>query len=170
LSYNLGGTNHAFSAGEDVCSACHGEVVEASGIQNLVQAALDDLQTLIEAAILDLIEDEIAAGNQIDLDGDEITDAATIASIVFGESHGRQAITVTLTNSTVIGPVALSDVNVEDGGGAVLDEFYNRADDRLPRAGWNWNLINNDGSAGVHNPSFALEVLDASADALAAIP
>ncbi|HUU94596.1 MAG TPA: carboxypeptidase regulatory-like domain-containing protein [Phycisphaerae bacterium] len=170
LSSQGGGTNHAFSAGEDVCSACHGEVVEASGIQNLVQAALDDLQTLIEAAILDLIEDEIAAGNQIDLDGDEITDASTIATIVFGESHGRQAITVTLTDSTVIGPVRLSDVNVEDGGGAVLDEFYNRADDRLPRAGWNWILLNNDGSVGVHNPGFALEVLDASSDALAAIP
>jgi formate-dependent nitrite reductase cytochrome c552 subunit len=170
LSYQLGGTNHTFFAAEDVCGNCHGEVVDAAGVQNIVQAGLNSLQAAIEAAIQDLIEDEIDAGNRIDLDGTLLTDASTIAEIEFGEYRGRQAITVTLTDSTVIGPVRLADVNVETDAGVLLDEFYNRADDRLPRAGWNWNLINNDGSVGVHNPGFALEVLDTSADELAEIP
>lgn len=37
---------------------------------------------------------------------------------------------------------------------------------RFVSAGWNWNLANNDGSHGVHNPPFVFEFLDASIDAL----
>ncbi len=167
LSHNLGGTNHTFFASEDVCAECHGEVVEASGIQNIVQSELDDLLDLIEDAFLDLIETQITAGNTIDLNGEaEITDAAEIADIDFGEYRGRQAFTVTLTDGTVVGPVRLSDVDVLDATPASLGELYDFAADGLIKAGWNWNLINNDGSLGVHNPGFVLEVLDASIDAL----
>jgi hypothetical protein len=128
---------------------------------------MDQLEVLVEEAILTLITEQTDAGNTVDLDGEaEITDAADIEEIQFGETRGRQAITVTFTDSTVVGPVRMNDVEVKDGEGAVLGELYDFADERVPKSGWNWNLVHNDHSHGVHNPSFATTVLDASIDQL----
>lgn len=161
LSYNQGGTNHTFFASPDICSECH--VFSADAVQGPIAASLVTLQDEIEAAILALITQQIAAGNTIDLNGQAtITDAADIAEIVFGESRGRQAITVTFTDTTTVGPVGMNSVDVVDSGGAVLGILYDFTDERLPKAGWNWNLITNDTSRGVHNFLFTRDVLDAS--------
>ena len=50
-----------------------------------------------------------------------------------------------------------------------VGELYDFADDRLPQSGWNWNLVNNDQSVGVHNPTYANNVLDAATDAMEAL-
>jgi hypothetical protein len=63
--------------------------------------------------------------------------------------------------------VRMSDVDVLDGG-EFLGTIYDLAPEALPKAGWNWTLIHNDGSLGVHNPSFAMNVLNASIAALQA--
>ena len=34
------------------------------------------------------------------------------------------------------------------------DQLCDSADNRRVKAGWNWNLTNNDSSRGVHNPDF----------------
>jgi hypothetical protein len=113
--------------------------------------------------LLVLIDDLTGAGFTIDLNGEAtITDAAQISDIEFGESHGRQAITVTLANGSVFGPYRMNDVDVVDGTGAAVGELKDLADDRLPKAGWNWILAHNDGSDGIHNPTFVFDVLDAS--------
>jgi len=44
----------------------------------------------------------------------------------------------------------------------VLGVLYDFADDVVPKAGWNYNLLNNDSSEGVHNPDFTFLVLDSS--------
>jgi hypothetical protein len=54
-----------------------------------------------------------------------------------------------------------------DDAGPTLGGLYDFADPDLIKAGWNWNLVNNDGSKGVHNPGFATNVLAASIAALA---
>lgn len=79
------------------------------------------------------------------------TDVADIAEIVFGESRGRQAMTVTFTDDTIVEPVRTDSVDVINCDEAVLGGLYDFADERLIKAGWNWNLINNDESLGVHN-------------------
>jgi len=166
LSYNRGGTNHTFSASPEICSSCHEEAFTRD-VQPRTGEALKNLQDLIENSLLALMADQIVAGNTIDLNGQvEITDVGQVKELVFGESHGRQAITVILTDDTVLGPFAVTDVDVKDGDGTVLGNLYDLADPRLAKAGWNWNLINNDGSLGVHNPGFAFRVLDASVNAL----
>jgi hypothetical protein len=112
--------------------------------------------------------EQIDDGNSIDLNGQAVVeDPAEITEIVFGEYHGRQAITVTLTGGATLGPLRISDVDVVDPGSAVLGMLYDFADERLIKLGWNWNLIHNDSSRGIHNPSFALAALDAGIDALA---
>lgn len=123
----------------------------------------------MEQALLELITDQMAAGNSINLNDEvTITDAAEIADLEFGESHGRQAITVTVTDGTAYGPFRVNDVSVLDGTGTALGELYDFAEDDLIKAGWNWSLITNDGSGGVHNPAFANEVSDVAINELEA--
>jgi formate-dependent nitrite reductase cytochrome c552 subunit len=160
LAYLLGGTNHTFFASDEICSECHG--FSADAVQVPIGAKLGTLQDLIEDALLDLIEQLTSAGNTIDLNGQAIiTDADEIQEIVFGETRGRQAMTVTFTDGTTVGPIGVSNVDVLDDG-EVIGELYDFADPRLIKSGWNWNLVNNDGSKGVHNPKFAMAVLDNS--------
>ncbi len=148
----------------DICGDCHG-FQDGTFLQNGIQDVLTQLQGLIEAAMLDLMAEQIAAGNAIDLNGQAIADVAAIADLEFGEARGRQAITVTLTDSTVVGPVRMNDVEVMPPTGNAFD-IYNVADPNLIKAGWNWNLVNNDGSLGIHNPSFVTQVLVQSVQAL----
>jgi hypothetical protein len=84
----------------------------------------------------------------------------------FSETHGRQAITVTFTDMTTVGPVRVSDVDVVDSMGTVLGQLYDFTGDTIPKVGWNYNLVATDKSLGVHNFYFARDVLDASIAAL----
>jgi hypothetical protein len=189
LAYNQGGANHTFYAAEDVCSSCHGDGISADGVQAPVQATLDELQTLQEEALLGLMAVLIEnpppgqlkkpsfssvngqrkgrKGNLIDLNGQAvITDIGQIVELEFGETRGRQAITVTLIDESVIGPLRVTDVDVLDPRGNVIGTLYDFADERVIKAGWNWNLVNNDASRGIHNPTFSLAALNAGIDAL----
>jgi len=166
LSYDLGGTNHTFFASPDICSDCH-EDGRLEAVQGAIAPRIATLKGGIEAAILALMSQQIGAGNTIDLNGDAtISDVADVAEIELDESRGRQAITVTLTDATTVGPVALNSVDVVDGSGAVLGELYDFANESLPKAGWNYFLISTDKSLGVHNFFFARDVLDASIEAV----
>jgi len=44
----------------------------------------------------------------------------------------------------------------------VLGSLYDLVDEKLPKAGWNFLLVNDDKSRGVHNFFFVRDVLDAS--------
>ena len=67
-----------------------------------------------------------------------------------------------LADGTEVGLQRMTDIDVVDPTGVVLGMLYDFADPRLIKSGWNWNLINNDGSRGVHNPRFVFEILEAS--------
>jgi hypothetical protein len=162
LAYNLGGTNHTFFASPDICSECH-EAGRLEAVQGVIAPKIAELEDGIVAAILAIISQQIDAGNTIDLGGAAtISDVADIAAIELAESRGRQAITVTFTDTTTVGPVAMNSVDVVASGGAVLGALYDFADESLPKAGWNYFLISTDKSLGVHNFFFARDVLDAS--------
>ncbi len=181
LSYALGGTNHTFAASDQICSNCHGLSFNAAGVQEAFAASIDDLKVLVEIALLSLMEDEIALGNVIAIDlggGMEriVTDIMEIDTIEFGETRGRQAISFNFVDMTTVGLTGVNGIDVRDGlmtmdcpGLAARCELYDFADDRLVKAGWNYVLVHNDGSGGIHNPAYALEVLDVSRDALEAL-
>ncbi|MEE8525432.1 MAG: hypothetical protein V3T72_15960, partial [Thermoanaerobaculia bacterium] len=166
LSYNQGGTNHTFAASADVCTVCH-EGITADGLQTVVGTIMDHLQGLIEDELLALIADLTAAGNKIDFGGDAlVTNPGQITEIVFGEFRGRQAMTVTLAGGATVGPLRMTDIDVIQAAPMPAGELYDFASDELIKAGWNWNLVHNDGSRGAHNPTFVLAVLDGARDAL----
>jgi hypothetical protein len=171
LSYNQGGTNHTFFAATDICGDCHSPRLLAEDVQDGIQHLLDQVGALMEDGLLTLIGDLTAAGNTIDLNGDAtITDVDEVAAIQFGETRGRQAITVIFNVGGTFGPYRMTDVDVLDGTPAVIGQLYDFADPALIKSGWNWNLFNNDGSLGVHNPIFAFDGLRAARDALVAAP
>jgi len=170
LAYQLGGTNHTFFASPEICADCHVGIM-ADAIQGPTDTKLDTLEGLIEAAILNVMSDQIAAGNslQLTLEDDSvvtITDAATIDTLQFADVHGRQGVQIVLTDGTDLGGVRLPDVRVIDATDTDLGELYDFASEALAKSGWNWILVSNDGSHGVHNPSFVGNVLDASITAL----
>jgi len=173
LAYNLGGTNHTFFASPEICAECHTGLM-ASAVQGPTDTKLDTLEGLIETAILNLMSDQIAAGNTLELTLEDdsvvtITDVATIDVLQFADVHGRQGVDITLTGGTALGGVRLPDVKVIDGSATDLGELYDFADEALAKSGWNWILIHNDGSHGVHNPSFVTGALDASIAAVEAL-
>lgn len=60
-----------------------------------------------------------------------------------------------------------SDTLVEGFGGSELGTLVDsEAGQLIAKACWNLFLIEGDGSDGVHNPSFVLDVIQASVDAL----
>jgi hypothetical protein len=170
LSYNQSGTNHTFYARDTICSTCHLDM-EADDVQVPVTAGLEALQGELEGAILDAFAAEIALGNSIDLNGlASVTDPAQVTSLEFTEGSGQQAILVALSGGDPIGPVALGNVRVKDGGGATLGRLYERTDPALPKGGWNYLLLESDGSHGVHNAEFATQVITSSIEAIQAVP
>jgi hypothetical protein len=167
LSYNGSGTNHTFAASSDICSDCH--AFGAETVTAGVETNLEMLKGLIEDALFDLISNQIAAGNRIDLNGEFIIDGQSmLGPIMFSEYRGRQAITVDLMTHAP-GPYRVNDVKVVDAGNNVLGQLYDFADNRIIKAGWNYHLIHSDGSSGIHNPTFTNAVLDASIAALEAL-
>jgi mono/diheme cytochrome c family protein len=171
LSYDQGGTNHTFYASIDVCSSCHGPSVSGETIQATTNILLEDLQAAIEQGLYDLIAEQTGLGRIIDLDGDaQITDPSEIVDIVFGESRGQQAMTVTFAGDVTMGPYAMTAVDVlqpdDPNPPVVVGQLYDVAAPELVKAGWNYWLIENDGSGGVHNPSYAFGVLVAGIQAL----
>jgi hypothetical protein len=168
LAYNQGGTNHTFFASPEICADCHFGL-PAEAVTRGVQMRLDVLQSDMEQALFDIIVTQTGRGRVIDLNGDAvISNAGEVQEIVFGEFRGRQSITVTLPGGT-FGPYRVNDVDVR-AGGATLGHLYDFADALVVKAGWNWNLVHNDGSLGVHNPSFAYNVINTSVDALTMVP
>ena len=167
LSYALGGTNHVFFASKDICSDCHAEIT-AESIQEPVHAKLEELKHEIEMALMASMQEQIRAGNMIDIGGTAVADADDILGVELVESHGRQAVTVELTGAVVVHDIGLNAVKVVRPTGTSV-ELYAVSDPAIPKAAWNYFSIEADGSMGVHNTSFVNSALDVSLFATKAV-
>jgi hypothetical protein len=161
------GTNHAFVASKTMCKECH-KVAKAEDVQGPVHAKLATLKGLIEAGIVNVMKQQIALGNKIDLGGKGfITNVADIQGIELVDASGRQAITVTFASGPV-GPIGMNNVKVVPPTGTGKD-LYQYGPAELPKAGWNYLVIESDQSFGVHNPGWIIGALDASIAAVKSI-
>lgn len=158
---SYGGTNHTFFASKTICSKCHASIT-ADSVQGPVEAKLEMLKHEIEKAILISMQNQIRLGNAIDLGGQKtVRGANDIAAVEFIESHGRQGVTVTLTDRSVVGDLSLQSVKVVRPAGAAVD-LYAVTDPAVAKAGWNYFMIHSDKSLGVHNPGLTNSALDVS--------
>lgn len=161
LSYNQSGTNHTFFARPDICTDCH-TGLEVTNLQHAFEAIIHDLGEDIIAKILDVMSDSLDAGNTIDLGGlKTITDMSQIVSLTLSEASGQSAATIRLGNSSLI-TVQMRNIKVVPPPPGTPTAFLTVAGEGLAKAIWNHGLIEADGSKGVHNPSWVLQVLNAS--------
>ncbi len=156
-----GGTNHLFTARADICSKCH-SVITTESVQAEVEAKLVQLNAAIGKGITDLMTAQIKNGKTIALGTlKTITDTSTIDSISLSDASGRQAITVAFKDGTSVGPVAMNNVKAVSPNGSSA-ELYSLGSVALPKAGWNYTVIEADSSLGVHNPTYVKRALDLS--------
>jgi len=168
LAYNLGGTNHTFFASNDICADCH-SVITAEDVQGPVEMMLTEIHHQLNEGWEMVADGALAGGNTIDLDGDAtIEDASDIMAVVFSETRGRQALIFTLSDSMEYGPYGVGNISVVPTEGEPYD-IWTIAPDNLLKSGWNFLLVEADGSLGVHNPDFAEDVLETTEEALAEI-
>ena len=187
FSYNLAGTNHSFKASMSICTECHGAFTGGT-LQETVEAMLVDLGVKMSEYLLSMMPDQVHimdytphenAGKSYDVkSNDVIVDKANIASIEPTEPHGQQGFILKFNTPVefTYAPegedphtLSLTEVQVQlasvttDGETALI-----ATSDPLVKAGWNFFLIEGDGSRGVHNAAFTMDVIRASIDALIA--
>jgi len=173
LSHNLGGTNHTFEASMAICTQCHG-AFDGGTLHDVFEAELEELKMAIEQAIVMEISAQTDLGNTVTLVGMgegetdvDITDGSTVTAVELTESHGRIAMNITVGGETYEHVRTGRDTAVKDSGGNELGTLVDSpAGQLIAKAGWNYFLVEGDGSDGVHNPSFVLDVIKASIDAL----
>jgi len=178
LSYNRGGTNHTFYASTEICKECHGAFT-AENVEEVTERAMEVLhETIVEAIYLE-IERQIVTAKVVVVTGTDasgaalsrtITTMADVGAIEITESHGRQAMDITVGGVTVyhvqmnggtdIRPAAAPGTPTGDGlyetpGGSIIARAY-----------WNYLVFEADGSTGIHNPRFAGLALEGAINAL----
>jgi hypothetical protein len=182
--YSLPGnsTNHAFNASIEICSDCHAKTMDGKALQAGVESRLASLSDQMGSYLLKKMPAQITikAVTPGDTTGDGVViDKTNIASISMPELsiHGQIGFTLHFKSAVAMTYVpatggakqtaSLTDADVQlgnitsDGTKAVIDPS-----DPLVKAGWNYFLVAQDGSAGVHNPTFVSDVIGASAAAL----
>ncbi|HEX9113597.1 MAG TPA: hypothetical protein VF888_04540, partial [Nitrospirota bacterium] len=147
LSYNLAGTNHSFKVSLNICSNCH-PVNQSLGpmLQEKVKSTLEALEKSI---------------------GDKIISRNTgtpIGSV--RDLGGRGSINVIFSDATNT-TNAVTNISVGNIPGLSVSAL---GTDNLAKALWNFYLIEQDQSFGIHNPDFTLAVLGASQKAVNDIP
>ena len=184
-SYNLAGANHSFKASLAVCSECHG-AYDGGTLQESTEAMLHELGAQMGDYLLSKMPDPVhvkdytpheSGGKSYDVKSDDlILDKANITAIEPTEPHGQQGFILKLgaPMEVTYSPqdedahkLSVTEVQVQlgdfttDGKAALIE-----TSDPLVKAGWNYFLIHGDGSEGIHNPAFVMDVLRATMDAL----
>ncbi len=189
FSYQGAGTNHSFEASITVCAVCHSELFNGAAFQTGVAEKEHELGEAMGAYFLAKVPDEFTIKDYTphvfnSTNVDALSDAIVIRkdnieSVFPTEPHGQQGFfirfktpvtfTYTPTGSATWAQhtVSLAEAEVRLGevttdGRTVVFGFT----DPLVRAGWNFFLIEGDGSKGVHNPAFTMEVLNETIKAL----
>ena len=122
-----------------------------------IQRDLDRLKGAIEASIFRIIKSKLtvklikAANDHTDV----VLKASDIQKLELVQFHGEMAVNVFTAQK--IYKVPLSHIHLE--GVPLVPTDYGQI---ITKAAWNYLLLKNDGSRGVHNPQFTAEVLDAT--------
>lgn len=132
---NAHGTNHTFKADINICSECHTglDTSLAPKLQMDTQALLGQVMTAINGAIVSQ-----ATG----------TYKGNIASASYNAGYMVTANLTFVVGTPETGVSLANVVPVNTSAGQVL-----------AKAVWNYNLIANDKSSGIHNPQFIRNVL-----------
>ncbi|KGQ22096.1 cytochrome c3 family protein [Thermus filiformis] len=155
-------TRHTFKVPENLCASCHGAKYTEEMVQENTEHLLSLLRSQINARVLK-VRDEIKTVRAYDPNTGKFTENVPVKAPVYRVEvmsvAGQIAFRMTLTDGSVL-ISQLGDIKNAQGKPVFPTS------DPIVRASWNYLLISNDGSKGVHNPSFTRAVLTATIEAL----
>ena len=180
-SVNTGGSNHTFVPDSSICASCHSPDVDGKGLQANVQAGLDDLDTMVGQVVtstVSAIVNGTGASTTYQVKPYDpttglyaqgpITLSQVPTAVALAEVHGQMALDFTLGTGVDVtwsdgSTSTVTDVQFQlgtltDASGSPLYA----TDSILVKSLWNIGLVSNDGTKGIHNPSFVLKVLTAT--------
>jgi hypothetical protein len=185
-SIDTHGVNHTFKADRTICSTCHGPGVTGNAITAQVELALADVAWSAGEGVRTALTDRVLAGLSYRVRAwDPVTDLYSSSSssssnvvlvdaptaVAMIEVHGSAGFTLTLPNPITITwsngtQTTTSEVTFQLGSLKDMSTptplVIFPVDSDLVKGLWNYFLIHGDASGGMHNPSFVLEVLDAT--------
>jgi len=188
MAVDEGYQGHGFTPAADVCTACHGALVNGEGLRGSVENGIEDIQeAIVDRLISAFLQPAITnAGHYYVRAWDPATDLYSDASsnnsdveltampteVGLEHIHGQIGFSLHFA-----APVA---VTWSDGTSTNVDVVYFQLgqlrpastgstlvplSDNLVKAGWNLGILE-DGSEGIHNPTFVLDVIAATLGAL----
>lgn len=134
-------SNHSFKPSLEMCTSCHGITAGlALQMQSDIEAQLEMLMTDIKGAV-------VTQGNEVITKNSGTILISQVTSI-YG-SHGAPVADVLYSNGTSTTGLSMKTL-------VPLDSEKHR---NIAKAIWNYLLIEEDGSLGIHNPGFARDVI-----------
>jgi formate-dependent nitrite reductase cytochrome c552 subunit len=155
--YPRGGVNHSFRAGVGLCSECH----KGFDRDELMDATNGDME-ILKKELEEAIKTEMVVRGGIRLAGRSKSEAETtlsantIREVSLMEMAKEMGVEITTTTSNSY-KVSLADI--KEGDTLLMETATGQL---ILKAAWNYFLVKNDGSSGVHNPRYVSEVLAAT--------
>ncbi len=146
-----------------LCANCHGSGVNGYGLQTEVQGLLNQLQTELSNDVMAAIN--VSASSYTIWVSNTNTIAAPVTAAVFSEVHGQQGYQLwdssSATYSVAMGSITATTTGVSQSFPVFpLNSAVNPTATTLVKAGWNYALVDSEGSLGIHNPTYVLTILD----------
>lgn len=156
-------TNHTFKTTFKSCSACHDDMDGEKEKQKFMRE-FTKFKSTIEASILSFVQVGLEAGDfkLLNMYEDETEDkdftifkSGKASEVNIRYFHGRQAF-----NIDVNGKKYFAFINaIESKGVNLLESVQGQM---IAKAGWNYYMLDHDGSYGAHSPNLALEIIESS--------
>ncbi|HUL60970.1 MAG TPA: hypothetical protein VLU43_16945 [Anaeromyxobacteraceae bacterium] len=165
-------TNHTWKVDSTICASCHGGViapVDGEALQSQFDSAMNDLQSALSSVGQSTVRNLYYKGSRqtVQIPGD------ATATFVFGRTAGFVLNFPTPINDpnatsgttsflgTSGSPASIANFYTDAGAGSASHAF-DVLKGTFAKTNWNQQLLALDGSRGVHNPSFAFDVLSAT--------
>ncbi|MCL4478116.1 MAG: carboxypeptidase regulatory-like domain-containing protein [Deltaproteobacteria bacterium] len=145
-----------------ICQNCHGSGVTGYGLQTEVQGLLNQLETNLSNTVIAAINFSASSGYTIWASNTK-TIATPVTAAAFSEVHGQQGYQL-WDSSNATFTLAMGSITATTGSAPGPVFWINSAANPLTttvlEAGWNYALVNSDGSLGIHNPTYILTILN----------
>lgn len=166
-------TNHTWNVDSTSCATCHGgskDPVDGEALQGQFDLAVADLQASLDNVGLSVRGAYFKGSKQtvqIPADATAVFVTGRSPGFVLGfptpmSDPNNTAGTVAFLG-TIASPAGLTGFYTDAGAST---RQFDVLKGTVAKANWNFALLTQDGSRGVHNPSFAFDVISATASAL----
>jgi hypothetical protein len=151
--YPRGGVNHTFRTGVALCSECH----KGLNRDELMDATNGDLE-ILKKEVEDTIKTEMGVRGGIRFVGRSKSEADTtlsanaIRKVSLMEIAKEMGVEIITSGNSY--KVSLADIR--EGDTPLMETASGQV---ILKSAWNYFLVRNDGSSGVHNPRYVSEVL-----------